>query len=48
MPLLVDDDVLQVEDFASHHLPLTDAPKAYEIFQKKQDDAVKVLFQPGT
>ncbi|MET0459777.1 MAG: zinc-dependent alcohol dehydrogenase [Ilumatobacteraceae bacterium] len=48
MPLLVDEDVLQVEDFASHHLPLTDAPKAYEIFQNKEDDAVKVLFQPGT
>ena len=48
VPLLVDEDVLQVEDFASHHLPLTDAPKAYEIFQKKEDDAVKVLFQPGT
>ena len=48
MPLLVDDDVLGVEDFASHHLPLTEAPKAYEMFQKKQDGAIKVLFQPGT
>ena len=44
---MTDRDVLQVEDFASHHLPLTDAPRAYEIFQKKEDDAVKVVFQPG-
>jgi threonine dehydrogenase-like Zn-dependent dehydrogenase len=46
LPLLVDQDVLKVEDFATHHLPLSDAPHAYEIFQKKEDDAVKVLFQP--
>lgn len=46
LPLLVDDDVLAVEDFASHHMPLTDAAHAYEIFQKKEDDAVKVLFNP--
>jgi threonine dehydrogenase-like Zn-dependent dehydrogenase len=46
LPLLVDRDVLAVEDFASHHLPLEDAPKAYEMFQKKQDGAVKILFQP--
>ncbi|MCU1501985.1 MAG: fdh1 [Ilumatobacteraceae bacterium] len=47
LPLLTDVDVLGVEDFASHHLPLEDAPHAYEIFQKKQDDAVKILFNPG-
>jgi threonine dehydrogenase-like Zn-dependent dehydrogenase len=46
LPLLVDRDVLGVEDFASHHLPLEDAPKAYEMFQKKDDGAVKILFQP--
>jgi threonine dehydrogenase-like Zn-dependent dehydrogenase len=48
LPLVTDQDVLQVEDFASHHLPLEDAAHAYEIFQKKQDDAVKIVFQPGT
>jgi len=48
LPLLEDRDVLNVEDFATHHLPLTDAPKAYEMFQKKQDNAVKIIFQPGT
>ena len=47
LPLLQqDDDVLGVEDFATHHVPLDDAPWAYETFQKKKDGAVKVVFQP--
>jgi threonine dehydrogenase-like Zn-dependent dehydrogenase len=46
MPLLQDRDVLAVDEFATHHLPLSDAPAAYEMFQKKTDDVVKVLFQP--
>jgi len=46
LPLLVDRDVLGVEDFATHHLALEDAPKAYEMFQNKTDGAVKVVFQP--
>jgi threonine dehydrogenase-like Zn-dependent dehydrogenase len=46
MPLVSDQDVLKVEDFATHRLPLSKAPEAYEMFQKKTDDVVKVLFQP--
>jgi threonine dehydrogenase-like Zn-dependent dehydrogenase len=47
MPLLTgDDDSLGVDDYATHHLPLQEAPHGYEIFQKKQDDAFKVLLQP--
>jgi threonine dehydrogenase-like Zn-dependent dehydrogenase len=48
LPLLTDDsgDPLGVDDFATHHLPLDDAPRAYEIFQHKQDGAFKVLLQP--
>jgi threonine dehydrogenase-like Zn-dependent dehydrogenase len=47
LPLVAgDDDVLGVESFATHHLPLSEAPRAYEIFQKKQDGAFKVLLQP--
>jgi threonine dehydrogenase-like Zn-dependent dehydrogenase len=47
MPLLVGDgDPLGVEDFATHKMPLDEAPHAYEIFQNKQDGAVKVLLQP--
>jgi len=46
VPLLGDDDVLGVDDFATHRLPLSEAPKAYEMFQQKQDGAIKILFQP--
>jgi len=46
LPLLTDEDVLGVDEFATHHLPLTQAPEAYEAFQKKADGAVKVVFRP--
>ncbi len=47
MPLVTDDaDPLGTEDFATHKLPLSEAPQAYETFQKKQDGAFKVVFQP--
>jgi threonine dehydrogenase-like Zn-dependent dehydrogenase len=46
MPLLMDGDPLGTDDFASHHLPLDEAPEAYEKFQKKEDGYVKVLLQP--
>jgi threonine dehydrogenase-like Zn-dependent dehydrogenase len=46
LPLLTDKDPLGVDGFATHHLPLDDAPHAYEIFQRKEDDAVKILMHP--
>jgi threonine dehydrogenase-like Zn-dependent dehydrogenase len=46
LSLVSDGDPLGVESFASHHLPLADAPEAYEKFQKKEDGFVKVLLQP--
>jgi threonine dehydrogenase-like Zn-dependent dehydrogenase len=46
VPLLVDDDPLDVDTFATHHLPLTEAPAAYSMFQKKADGALKVVFNP--
>src|SRR4051794_7796884 len=47
LPLVTgDDDPLGVEDFATHHLPLSEAPHGYEIFQKKQDGAFKVVLNP--
>jgi threonine dehydrogenase-like Zn-dependent dehydrogenase len=46
MPLLTDEDPLGVDTFATHRLPLDDAPHAYEIFQKKQDGAIKVVLKP--
>jgi threonine dehydrogenase-like Zn-dependent dehydrogenase len=41
-----EDDPLGVEDLCTHRLPLEDAPHGYEIFQKKQDGAIKVVLQP--
>jgi threonine dehydrogenase-like Zn-dependent dehydrogenase len=41
-----DDDPLGVESFATHRIPLDEAPGAYERFQKKQDGTFKVLLQP--
>jgi threonine dehydrogenase-like Zn-dependent dehydrogenase len=47
MPLLSgDEDPLGVDRFATHHVPLNEAPHAYEIFQKKQDGAFKILLKP--
>ncbi|GAT82998.1 molecular chaperone GroES [Streptomyces sp. F-3] len=46
MPWLTDEDPLGVDDFATHRLPLSDAPHAYEMFQRKQEGAVKVLMKP--
>ena len=47
LPLLAgDDDPLGVDTFATHHVPLTEAPAAYEMFQKKEDGAFKVVFKP--
>ena len=46
LPLLTDDDPLGVDSFATHHLSLEDAPAAYATFQKKEDGACKIVFQP--
>jgi threonine dehydrogenase-like Zn-dependent dehydrogenase len=46
LPLLTDEDPLGVDDFATHVIPLEDAARGYEMFQKKQDGACKVVLQP--
>jgi threonine dehydrogenase-like Zn-dependent dehydrogenase len=47
LPLLTgDDDPLGVEDLRTHRLPLAEAPHGYEIFQKKEDGAIKVVLEP--
>ncbi len=47
LPLVTqDDDPLGTEDLATHKLPLDQAPQAYEMFQKKENGAIKVLLQP--
>jgi threonine dehydrogenase-like Zn-dependent dehydrogenase len=46
MPLLTNGDPLGVESFHTHQVPLSEAPSAYEKFQKKEDGVVKVLLKP--
>jgi threonine dehydrogenase-like Zn-dependent dehydrogenase len=46
LPLLVDGDPLGVDEFATHHVPLEEAPEAYMNFREKKDGTVKVLLQP--
>lgn len=47
LPLLTGDgDPLGVETFATHRVPLDEAPQAYENFQQKKDGTVKVLLRP--
>ncbi|MCV7338225.1 zinc-dependent alcohol dehydrogenase [Mycolicibacterium senegalense] len=46
LPLLGDDDPLGVDGFATHVLPLDEAPHGYDIFQKKKDGAVKIILRP--
>ena len=46
LPLLTDEDPLGVDTFATHHLPLAEAPAAYAHFQKKEQGMVKVVFHP--
>ena len=47
LPLVLDDaDPLGTLDLTTHHLPLAQAPHGYEIFQKKQDDCIKVVLHP--
>ncbi len=41
-----DGDPLGLEDFATHRVPLEDAPAAYEMFQKKTDNCFKVVLKP--
>jgi threonine dehydrogenase-like Zn-dependent dehydrogenase len=47
MPLLTrDDDPLGTEGFATHRLPIDEAPAAYKMFQQKEDGAIKVVLKP--
>ena len=47
LPLVSDDaDPLGVLDLTTHQVPLEDAPHMYEVFQKKQDDCIKVVLKP--
>jgi threonine dehydrogenase-like Zn-dependent dehydrogenase len=46
LPILTEGDPLGVDEFATHRVPLEQAPQAYSDFRQKKDGAVKVLLQP--
>ena len=46
LPLLTDEDPLGVDSFATHHVPLDQAPEAYANFREKKQGTVKVLLKP--
>ncbi len=47
MPLLTrDDDPLGTDTFATHHLPLDEGPRGYQMFQDKTNGTGKVLLHP--
>jgi threonine dehydrogenase-like Zn-dependent dehydrogenase len=46
LPLLTDEDPLGVDDFATHRVPLAEAPQAYMNFREKKEGTVKVLLKP--
>lgn len=43
---LVEENKVVLDDIISHTLPLSEASKGYEIFDKKEDDCVKVVLKP--
>ena len=46
LPILTEGDPLGVDDFATHHVPLEEAPQAYMNFREKKEGTVKVLLKP--
>lgn len=44
---LVANGKVVLDDIISHTLPLSEAAHAYQIFNKKEDDCVKVVLKPG-
>jgi threonine dehydrogenase-like Zn-dependent dehydrogenase len=47
LPLAENDQApLGLEGFATHHVSLEEAPKAYQMWQEKADGAIKMVFTP--
>ncbi len=44
---LVKTEKVVLDDIISHTLPLSQVSKGYDMFQKKEDDCVKVVLKPG-
>ncbi|HYI33606.1 MAG TPA: zinc-dependent alcohol dehydrogenase [Glaciibacter sp.] len=47
LPIVEDPaDPLGINDLVTHRAPLEDAPRMYELFQKKEDGCIKVVLKP--
>ena len=46
MPLVSGDGDRSGSRISAHRLPLDEAPHGYEVFQKKEDGAIKVVLEP--
>lgn len=44
---LIENGLLHPEEIITHHLPLTDAARGYEMFEKKEEDCRKVILVSG-
>lgn len=44
---LVEERQIVLEDIITHHLPLSEAAKGYQIFNEKEDNCVKVVLKPA-
>jgi threonine dehydrogenase-like Zn-dependent dehydrogenase len=43
---LIETRKIKLDDIITHHLPLAEAPHAYEIFSEKKEGCVKVVLRP--
>jgi threonine dehydrogenase-like Zn-dependent dehydrogenase len=47
LPLVEDSgDPFGLDDLVTHRVPLAEAPRMYELFQKKEDGCIKVVLKP--
>ncbi|WP_414163678.1 zinc-dependent alcohol dehydrogenase [Superficieibacter sp. BNK-5] len=44
---LIEEGLLRPEEIVTHHMPLEEAAKGYEIFEKREEDCRKVILVPG-
>lgn len=44
---LIEQGLLHPEEIVTHHLPLEDAARGYEIFEKREEECRKVILVPG-
>ncbi|WP_165461858.1 zinc-dependent alcohol dehydrogenase [Atlantibacter sp.] len=44
---LIEQGLLRPEEIVTHYLPLEDAARGYEVFEKRQEDCRKIILVPG-